>query len=157
MIHVGLGEYCITDQPNTVVAHALGSCVAFILHSPEQNLTAVAHIVLPESHGDSPDGKEAYYADIIIPKIYQYFIQDRNCNKEELKAVVVGGATKTGEDAFMIGYRNVVAVETLLKQYALKEQAKDVFGAYSRTVIVNPVNGQVTVQKQKAEILDDLA
>ncbi len=49
MISVGIGEYAITDaKEEKIVTHALGSCVALIMHCPRTKCTAMAHIVLPE-------------------------------------------------------------------------------------------------------------
>jgi chemotaxis protein CheD len=49
MIHIGIGEYIITDSTDeTITTHALGSCVALILYCKKTKHTAMAHIALPK-------------------------------------------------------------------------------------------------------------
>ncbi len=153
MICIGIGEYAISDNPQDfIITHALGSCVALIIHCPRTKNTAMAHIVLPkqkeDSYGDSLKG--SYYADCIVPKLIDYFIFEKGCKHSELKYYLVGGASSlNGNDVFNIGRKNIEMVCRLLKDKHVEKCKMEVGGNVSRTVSVDISNGCVTIMQQK--------
>ncbi len=152
MITVGIGEYAITDIiEEHITTHALGSCVAIIVHCPYTKCTAMAHIVLPSQDRNNLKvvEKEAYYAEDILPKMIDFFISKPNCNKNRLKVMMVGGATKKGNDVFYVGQRNVRTVKNILDSYGLNYEASEILGQFSRTVTIEVETGIVTIKKQQ--------
>lgn len=152
MITVGIGEYAITDLIDEhIITHALGSCVAIIVHCPYTKYTAMAHIVLPNQDQKNIRvvEREAYYAEDIIPKMIEFFINKPNCNKNRLKVMMVGGATKKGKDVFNVGQRNVRAVRNILDSYGLNYESTEILGQFSRTVTIEVETGIVTIKKQQ--------
>jgi len=155
MIIVGIGEYFITnDQDETIITHALGSCVALIVYCRKTKHTALAHIVLPEpSHHSNLDNyklKPSYFATDIVPELLQYFIDKLKCNKDELEVHIIGGADAISvDDVFLVGKKNVAMIKGILKNYNIKIDYIDTGGNISRTVSVKSSNGFVNIRKQK--------
>lgn len=153
MILVGIGEYAITDiLDEKIVTHALGSCVALIMHCPKTKCTAMAHIVLPEQDvSHKPDVlREAYFADDIVPKLIKFFRSRTYCSSSKLKVLMIGGAVSSLEtDVFKVGQRNVRKIKSILDDHNLKYDASEVLGRFSRTVEVQIDTGKVIVKKQE--------
>lgn len=152
MISVGIGEYAITNDVNeSIVTHALGSCVALIMHCSASKITAMAHVVLPfHSEGMSIESKkDAYYATVIVPRLMDFFIQEQKCKSRDLQIMLVGGASVVkGEDVFNVGQRNVNRIESILKTYDVTYEKTDVLGNCSRTVKIDAGTGAVSIKKQ---------
>jgi len=151
MLTVGIGEYAMTDDPNEVlVTHSLGSCVAFIAYSPVTKLTALAHVVLPKMERREQiqylEEKPAYFGDIIVPRIVEYFLADNYGSKENLQFYLAGGAEalNTG-DIFRVGVRNRNAILEILDEYQIRPRGQDTGGNVSRTVSIGAKCGVVTV------------
>lgn len=152
MIDIGLGEYVITsDSSETLITHALGTCVAIILHCPTNLLTGMAHIVLPvkpehlEAHMDKP----AYYADSFVPEMLKRFRARAGCSYSEITSTVIGGASSKNEnDLFQLGDKNLRAVTKVLDDYGVKYNDSETRDHYSRTVIVDINTGEITIRKQ---------
>lgn len=152
MISIGIGEYAITNDVNeSIVTHALGSCVALIMHCASSKYTAMAHVVLPfHSEGMTIENKkEAYYATDIVPRLMDFFIKKQKCKSDDLQIMIVGGATvKSGKDVFNVGQRNVKRIVSILDKYHVSYEATEVLGNYSRTVKIDAGTGSVSIKKQ---------
>ncbi len=158
MLIVGIGEYSITDNvEETIITHALGSCVAFIVRCPHTRKTALAHIVLPQVSRREQysylETKPGYFADVIVPKLLGEFLSGNKCEKNQLQIFLAGGATsKNSKDIFRVGTRNVEMIKHLLKSYGLKPQKIEVGGLVSRTVEINVADGEVEIKSQRMTI-----
>ena len=152
MLTVGIGEYAITDDPNEVlVTHALGSCVAFMAYIPATKLTALAHVVLPKMEREEQiqylAEKPAYFGNVIVPKIVEFFLERNNGNKENILFYLAGGAEAlNAEDIFRVGIRNRSAILEILNEYRIIPRAQDTGGNMSRTVSIAAKYGAVTVK-----------
>ncbi len=96
MLHVGIGEYIVTEEKEeNIVTHSLGSCIAFIIRCPFSMRTAFAHIVLPEAgrseHMSDIGARPAYFADHIVPIMIEDMLKNRSCKKEQLQIWIIGG------------------------------------------------------------------
>lgn len=155
MISIGIGEYVITNAVNEVViTHALGSCVAVILHCPKSKYTAMAHVVLPKRESDYSVTikKEAYYASDIVPKMINFFIDRPNCDRKSLKVMMVGGAEAKSNDLFHIGQKNVDEVRQILNDHHLSFDDSEVLGRFSRSVQIDVGSGEVVIKKQSMRL-----
>lgn len=153
MISIGIGEYAITDvKDEKIVTHALGSCVALIMHCPKTKCTAMAHIVLPEQDVNHQRviEREAYFADDIVPKLVNFFKKRSYCSNKDLKVLLVGGAVSSNKsDLFKVGERNVSKVKSILDSHQIKYDASEVLGRYSRTVEIEIETGDVIIKRQE--------
>lgn len=155
MYIVGIGEYVITDNPEeSIVTHALGSCVALIIHSPKTKYTAMAHIVLPKaSETRKPEDsnlRPAYFAENIIPGLINFFNRETRELNRDLKVYLVGGAeARDPQDVFRVGSRNVAYIRNKLRQYNIVPVKEIVGGQVSRTVTVDVETGSLDIKQQK--------
>jgi chemotaxis protein CheD len=153
MFQIGLGEYVITDSENEyIITNALGSCVALIVYCEKTKCTAMAHIVLPikDEIIKNNSGKEAYYADDITPRIIDFFLKRKDCQKRSLRVTLVGGSISNSQtDFFKIGQRNLQVIKNILNDYGIKYNEKETLGHFSRTVRVYVDTGEVVIIKNK--------
>lgn len=156
MISVGIGEYAISEtKDESLKTHALGSCVALIIHCTKTKCTALAHIVLPKQDINHKKiiAKEAYFANEIVPRLIQFFAIRQDCKLEYLKILLVGGAVSSqATDVFKVGERNVHKIKTILDGYNLDYDATEVFGCFSRSVEIQVENGDVIITKKEMHI-----
>jgi len=157
MIHVGIGEYAISNKENeSIITHALGTCVAVIFYCPMNKTAALAHIVLPENSVtreglqlDSNIDKPSFYATEIIPLLVNYFEINMRCRGSNMKIHIIGGAeSKDEKDYFKIGTRNVEAIRRLIRHYQLHIVQEETGGHVSRTVAIDINTGSVTIKRQ---------
>jgi len=153
MYIIGLGEYAISESHDeSITTHALGSCVALIIHCKLTKCTGMAHIVLPkyDTHHDLFHKKEAYFADVIAPKMIDYFLSRRFCNKKGLEITLIGGAeAKDHRDMFKVGQRNMHEIEGILHAYGLSYNKEETGGRFSRSVTVQVADGSIDIRKNK--------
>ena len=155
MIIVGIGGYAVSENDKeSIITHALGSCVAFIVRCPKTRKTAMAHIVLPETDRVEQykylRNKPGYFADLIIPKIISDFSRNQSCKVEHLQVTIAGGAdARNPNDVFRVGPRNVEKVRHFLRLHGIHPKFIDVGGDISRTVEIFVSNGHVDIRRQK--------
>ena len=153
MLIVGIGEMVFSENTDEViVTHALGSCVAIIMHCTKTRKTAMAHVVLPHSKGDD-QLKQAYYADATTETMLHYFRADGRYDKKSLRIQLIGGAdARNRNDIFKVGARNIASISKVLKANYMTYVAEEIGGHYSRTVTVNVGNGEIGIYKQRMRI-----
>ncbi len=155
MVTVGIGEFAITNEvEESIITYALGSCVALIIHNPATKHTALAHVVLPNFNRKGElsylNNKPAYYADLIVPKLVNFFLCTSGCKENQLQIQLVGGADSLNKgDVFHVGIRNIEMIKTILRSYSLAPFKTDVGGNFSRTVQVNVKDGNVIIKSNK--------
>ena len=88
---VGLGEVKVSKDPETVLAClGLGSCVAVSMFDPVAKVGAMAHIVLPKSHGKTGE-RAGRYADVAVPIMLEK-IRGLGAANSRLGICLAGGA-----------------------------------------------------------------
>lgn len=147
-IMVGLGEVKVSKDTDSVLAClGLGSCVAVALYDPTAKIGAMAHVVLPNSHGKVGE-RAGRYADVAIPLLVKN-ITELGAKKSRLKVVIAGGSQMSLAPglgtAFKIGEDNVLAVEEALSKQGLKIKAADTGGNKGRTMRLFIESGSATV------------
>jgi chemotaxis protein CheD len=122
----------------------LGSCIGLVLYDLRTQVGGLAHIVLPDSKGQSaPLGK---YANTAIPEMLKQ-IEQLNGRVRYLTAKVIGGASMFSTFGPMaIGDQNAAAVEQLLKDRGIPVLGRDCGGRQGRRVAFDVDTGRVTVE-----------
>jgi len=158
-IVLGIGDLGVSaDVGDTLVTHALGSCVAVVARCRTTGAWGMIHIALPSSAMGSPSSLPAYYADQGIPSLLRWLTSVGAHTREGLEITLVGGASViSGLDSFDIGKRNALAARKILWQHGLAATAQDVGDVISRTVqvtvgrpevrVTNPVRGTWLLQE----------
>lgn len=146
---VDTGNIKVSNNSNTLITSALGSCVAITIYDKVQKLGGMLHYILPENPGGK---KKEKYADTGIQLLLEKILA-LNSKKEDLVAKMVGGANMFEE--FMddiensIGKRNVKKGKEVLKDLGIKLTSQDVGGNYGRSVKFQLSNGQIHITSYK--------
>lgn len=151
-VTVGMGQVASGDHA-TIFTSVLGSCVSVILWHPRVSMGAMAHVVLPDSHGQTASpGK---FADTAVPYLVGK-LQELGCPRAGLVAKIAGGACMfRGSGPLQIGDDNIAAVRKVLRQHNIPLAAEDVGGTNGRKILFDCANGKLTVEiaGQKARTL----
>jgi chemotaxis protein CheD len=145
-IDVGIAEYAVSENGSELSTYGLGSCVAIGLFDVENEVSGLAHVMLPDSEtaeGDKP-GK---FADSAIRAMVAE-MEDLGATKAHIRAKVVGGSEMfdfTGI-AEGVGRRNVEAVQRELKRLGIPIDAEDVGGDYGRSVAFEGSTGTLRLK-----------
>jgi chemotaxis protein CheD len=158
-VTVGVGDCRVCNEPGSVlIAYALGSCLAIMIHDRQANVGGLLHFMLPESQLDPEKaGKQPYmFADTGIPLLFRK-AYEMGADKRRMVVVVAGGSQMMGrDDAFNIGKRNYIAMRKIFSQAGVLVQAEEVGGVVSRTVRLEVGSGKVFL-RQNGEKEQELA
>lgn len=127
---------------------ALGSCVGVVIHSRARKVAGLLHVALPDSAVNERMARErpGFFADTGIPLLLERLKVHGCVLPRDMTVKLVGGAQiLDASNTFNIGKRNILEVRKILWEYRLGPLAMDVGGTISRTVVVNPADGMVTI------------
>ncbi len=142
-LSVGMGQAIAGDRETQLTA-ILGSCVAVVLWHPRMNLGAMAHVVLPDSHGKSD--MPAKFADTAVPHLVR-MLEGKGCNRSGLTAKLAGGACMfRGGGPLQIGDDNIAACRTYLQRMGIPIAAEDLGGTGGRKVTMDFATGRFTIE-----------
>ena len=148
---VGIGDFAVSDNPaDTVVTHALGSCIAVCLFDPLAKVAGLLHILLPESRINPVRAKEqpATFADTGIPMLFNAAYR-LGAQKKRCVVHLIGGAEVTTSLAnsatFDIGRRNILAARNSLWRNGVLIKGESVGGSLVRTVHIDVAHGAIQV------------
>lgn len=149
-VSVGIGQLAVSKDPDEVlVAYGLGSCIGVSAYDPHGRICGLVHVLLPDSDGKSPDGREpARFADTGIDMLIKRLV-DLGAIPRRLVVKVVGGAAVLGPanaEKFKIGERNAEAIKERLKRHGITPAATDIGGVRGRTLEVFVSTGKTFVR-----------
>ncbi len=141
---VAMGAIAVCRESGTLRT-LLGSCIGVAIYDRGRKAAALAHIVLPESHGEvSQLGK---FADTAIPEAIRQL--EVVCGSAPLKltAKIAGGAKMfaTTSPAATIGQQNIDAVELLLAAHGVVIIGRHLGGTQGRRMALDVATGSVTI------------
>jgi chemotaxis protein CheD len=155
-ITVGIGELAVTDQPDdSIVTHALGSCVAVCLFDPVANVAAMLHFLLPESkiNEERAKAQPGAFADTGIPLLFQSAYR-LGLDKKRTIVKLAGGAEIGSQSAgsLQIGRRNALAAKNILWRNGVLINAQDIGGSVARSVHLLALDGRVQIFNGREQI-----
>ena len=146
VITVGIADCQVSkDADAALVTHALGSCVAVVVHDSHAGVGGLLHFMLPESSIDPLKGKDRpfMFADTGIPQLFHQAYA-LGAEKKRLSVRLIGGAQVMDPNGvFNIGKRNHLACRKLLWMAGVMVHGEVVGGAVSRTVRLMVGSGQL--------------
>jgi chemotaxis protein CheD len=146
---VGIGECRISNDPSEVlVTHALGSCIAILIHDPHAGVAGLLHYMLPESSLDMEKAVDRpfVFADTGIPLLFQAAYQ-LGALKGRMTVMAVGGAQMMDVGGtFNIGKRNHLAMRKIFWKAGVIVQREEIGGILSRTVSIETGTGRVLLR-----------
>ncbi|GHT22067.1 putative chemoreceptor glutamine deamidase CheD 2 [Bacteroidia bacterium] len=125
-----------------LVSTVLGSCVSVCLYSPDKQMGAINHYILPLWNGS--DLETMKYGNLSIIRIVEGLLSF-GCNYDSIEAQVYGGAeVLTGASTrFHIGQRNIAIANEMLKEFRIPITFSDVGGNRGRKITFNTQTGEV--------------
>jgi len=146
---VGIADLKVAEPPRKLVTYGLGSCVAIVLHSREDVVGAMAHIMLPLAFNEDDGGTPGKFADTAVGGMVQQ-LKIRGLEPGRFVAKLAGGADMFA-NRFMgtgrrIGARNVLAARKTLDHFGIPLVAEDVGGNAGRSVEFSIESGLLTVR-----------
>ncbi|WGI17823.1 hypothetical protein [Methanonatronarchaeum sp. AMET-Sl] len=148
-INVGIGEYHVTDNGDTLKTNGLGSCVGIAIYDPKQKTSGLLHAMLP-SYEDSRDKNPSKYVDSGIQQVVDK-LTEMGSQKKDLKAKIVGGSNMfnfTGENG-TIGERNIKAAKKKLNELDIPIIEEDTGGNYGRSIKLKPNSWNIEIKSVK--------
>ena len=103
-VSLGQGEFCVSDDPDTVITTVLGSCVAACVRDPKAGIGGMNHFVLPRLPSGSRSDPSRY-GSRLMPLLIDRLLE-RGASLKRLEAQVFGGASP-GPFQNPIGQNNV--------------------------------------------------
>lgn len=154
-IKVGISEYKVATQPQTLMTIGLGSCVGIAIYDPVKRIGGLSHIMLPDSTAFKGERKIEKFADLALP---QMVAEMQKKQKLQLVAKIAGGAsmfkfTKTAPHN-QIGQRNVEAVQKVLQELGIPLLAVDTGGSAGRTMWLDLHQMTVRVRTVYSETIE---
>ncbi|MBN1167130.1 MAG: chemotaxis protein CheD [Methanospirillaceae archaeon] len=145
VILIGIGEHYVGDTVLSSIG--LGSCVGLVLHDKTTGIGGLAHIMLPDSQGKTPE-RPGKFADTAVSVLLQE-LEKKGANRTTLIAKLAGGASmfQNFSGNLNIGDRNVEMLRLLLAQEKIRIVSEDVGGTVGRTVTYYPQqNARYTIK-----------
>jgi len=146
---IGIGDCKVSKDPSDVlVTHALGSCIAVLIHDPVAKVAGLLHYMLPESNLDVDKAikRPFVFADTGIPLLFQSAYQ-LGAVKSRLVVMAAGGAQMLDSNGtFNIGKRNHLAMRKIFWKAGVMVHKEEVGGSSSRTVRIDVASGRVQLR-----------
>jgi chemotaxis protein CheD len=146
---IGIGDCKVSkDLGDVLITHALGSCIAVMIHDPVAKVAGLLHYMLPESSLDADKAiKRPYvFADSGIPLLFQRAYQ-LGAVKSRMVVMVAGGAQMLDPNGtFNIGKQNHLAMRKIFWKAGVNVHKEEVGGTRSRTVRIEVESGRVRLR-----------
>lgn len=131
-----MGELAVASTAGDVLACiGLGSCIGLLLLDRTTGVSALAHVMLPESPpSGTPEGSPAKFADTGVPATIEAVVH-AGARRLRLEAALVGGASMFAASGGQeIGSRNAEAVLAVLHRERIPVLAVATGGSRGRTL-----------------------
>jgi chemotaxis protein CheD len=146
---VGIGDCKVSRQPDDVlITHALGSCIAVMIHDPVAKVAGLLHYMLPESSldADKAGQRPFMFADTGIPLLFKSAYQ-LGAVKARMVVMAAGGAQMLDPNGtFNIGQRNHTAMRKIFWKAGVIVHKEEIGGTSSRTVRIDVATGRVQLR-----------
>lgn len=141
-IHVG--EIFVARTP-TEISTVLGSCVAVCLYDPVRQVGGMNHYLVPLWNDNGLQSPK--YGNISIPKLIKG-MQNAGCKIDDIQAKLFGGANviNVNREEMMIGRKNILIAQEMLKEYRIRVVANDVGGARGRRIYMQSHTGKIMLR-----------
>jgi len=132
---------------DSIVTHALGSCLGIVVYDPVAKVGGILHAMLPQSSVNPAKAQANPYAfvDVGTPKYLDKILM-AGAQKSRLVVKVAGGsAMSAGADMFAVGKRNFLILRKVLWKQGLRIKNQDVGGTISRTLYLDLDSGRTWI------------
>ena len=133
---VVVGDMKCGAGSDTLVTHALGSCLGLVVYDPQIRVAGLLHAMLPLSkiNPEKAEGNPCMFVDTGVPLLFR-MLYGQGCQKSRMVVKAVGCGNPLGKnEMFKIGERNFAVLKKLLWKNDVLLAGQDVGGTASRTV-----------------------
>lgn len=143
----GMGEIKSVSKTGVLGCVGLGSCVGTLLYDPQAQAGALAHVMLPEQHGNDAFRMPGKYAILAIPAMIKE-LGYTPATASRLTAILIGGAEvfQNREATLRIGARNVETLSRLLQELRIGVAFQDTGGHKGRSFEFNIATAELTIR-----------
>lgn len=149
VIKVGIADWKLCKNPDTITTIGLGSCVGIVLYADGDVYCGMVHIMLPSSKEIKNNSNRAKFADTGIEDLL-CALEDKGIKRSMLSAKIAGGAAmfqfSSKTDLASVGERNVKSVKEVLASFKIPIVAEDTGADYGRTIIFDNVTKKLTIK-----------
>lgn len=146
---VKVADWAADNGDAVLVTLGLGSCVAIMLHDPEQQCGAMAHVLLPSTSLARDITNKAKFPETAVPLLIERLAR-MGADPRRLVAKLAGGASMFGQlvtpGTIQMGERNVLAARSALRAAAIPIIREAVGGERGRSVRFHVKNGRVEIR-----------
>jgi chemotaxis protein CheD len=144
---VAVGDMKIGRNSDTIVTHALGSCLGLMVYDPVQKIGGLLHAMLPLSK-INPAKAEAnpfMFVDTGVPALFKA-LYEIGGQKSRMIIKAAGCGNPLGKnEMFKSGERNYTVLKKLLWKNNILLETEDVGGTACRTIHFDIDTGQTEV------------
>ena len=153
---VAVGDMKIGQEVDTIVTHAIGSCLGLMVYDPIAKVGGLLHAMLPLSkiNPDKAKTNPYMFVDTGVPTLFKA-LYEIGGQKSRMVIKAAGCGNPLGKnEMFKIGERNYTVLKKLLWKNNILLEAEDVGGTISRTVYLDLATGQTVISSggKKAEL-----
>ncbi len=144
---VAVGDMKIGQEVDTLVTHALGSCLGLMVYDPIAKVGGLLHAMLPMSkiNPDKAKANPYMFVDTGVPTLFKA-LYELGGQKARMIIKAAGCGNPLGKnEMFKIGERNYTVLKKLLWKNNILLEAEDVGGTVSRTVYLDLATGQTVI------------
>ena len=144
---VGVADMKVGREDDTLVTHALGSCLGLMIYDPLARVGGLLHAMLPQARINPEKAHEnpLMFVDTGIPKLFEsVYALGGEKRRLIVKAAGCAGPLKSGE-MFKIGQRNYTVLKKMLWKNDILLVSESVGGTTSRTVHFDLSTGKVWI------------
>lgn len=147
---VGMSDLVVAKGPAIYTCLGLGSCIGFCALDPRADISAMIHIMLPESFPDKPVDKLGKFANTALPAMLEKMLK-MGADRSRIVTAYAGGAQvfrfgAAADSRLDVGNRNGIAVQGLTRALSLRVVASDTGGSNGRTVVFDSASGVIKVR-----------
>jgi chemotaxis protein CheD len=153
---VAVGDMKIGQEVDTIVTHAIGSCLGLMVYDPIAKVGGLLHAMLPLSkiNPDKAKTNPYMFVDTGVPTLFKA-LNEIGGQKSRMVIKAAGCGNPLGKnEMFKIGEHNYTILKKLLWKNNILLEAEDVGGTISRTVYLDLATGQTVISSggKKAEL-----
>lgn len=138
-----MGEIVLLSGEQTGQA-ILGSCLGIVLYDARKQLSALAHVVLPQSEGRN--GVPGKFVDTAIPWMINT-LRDKGVDPARLTCKLAGGANMfVNSGPFQIGQQNIAVARRELEKANIRVAAEHLEGTQGRRIAFENKSGKVLIE-----------
>jgi chemotaxis protein CheD len=148
---VGIADCRISMDPDdTIITHALGSCLGITVYDAGARIGGMLHVMLPSSalHPDKAQDNPFMFVDTGFPLLLEGALR-RGALTSRLSVRVAGGARfgqTAEEDLFQIGRRNFIMMRKVLWETGMMLHSYEIGGSSSRTISLSIGTGEMRIK-----------